>query len=289
MKDNRFKLTALIAVALLAVGVGLGYASQRLRALDGQRLGAGGSPSASNALGLDVDLLLQNVIQRWQQVDGLTADVKWEVHLFGHNLQGIGQYTQTGQGSRQRHGIVLQGGDESSPVYFQQAILASEPVVWSQWQTSVEQSASMVRLNEIAAYEKSMPRAGIAHIVWRLSQAYSFDGVKHIVQGDRQFLLVQGTKRTDWAEGSELLPFLNQDANGASLLLDAASGFPYRIQWEAVTKDRREPLVTVQLLKVRSGVSKNQQLLAPRTIVPDAKDQTESYRMAVMSGAGGRY
>ena len=288
MKDNRFKLTALIAVALLAVGVGLGYASQQFRDSNASGVGAGGS-AADNRLGLDIELLLDNVVTRWQQVDGLTADVSWEVHLFEHTLKGIGEYTQTGRGTSQRHGVILQSTDVHAPMFFQQAVLASESVVWTQWKTSVEESASMVRLNDLAQTHQGMPRAGIAHLVWRMQQSYTFTSIEKVVQGQRQLLLVRGTKKVDPNNQVPLLPFLDKQVEGASLLLDAASGFPHRIQWESIEHDQRKPIVTVDLIRVRSGVSANGQLLSPTTIVPDATDQTEAYRMAVMSGAGGHH
>lgn len=289
MKDNRFKLTALIAVALLAVGVGLGYASQRFHGSNASEIGAGGSATSNGPLGLDIDLLLNNVVTRWQQVDGLTADVSWQVHLFNHTLQGTGEYTQSGRGPAQRHGIILQGTDPAAPVFFQQAMLASESVVWTQWKSSVEESASMVRLDDLAHAHPQMPRAGIAHLIWRMQQSYTFTSIEQVVQGQRQLLLVRGTKKGDASNEAALLPFLNEQANGASLLLDAASGFPHRIQWESVEPTQRKPLVTVDLIRVRGGVSHNSDLLSPKTIVPDATDQTEAYQMAVMSGAGGHY
>lgn len=289
MKDNRFKLTALIAVALLAVGVGLGYASQRLRDSNASGIGAGGTAASGNRLGLDIDLLLKNVVTRWQQVDGLTADVRWQVHLFQHTLQGIGEYTQSGSGPMQRHGVILQSTDPASPMFFQQAVLASEPVVWSQWKTSVEESASMVRLKDLANTHDEMPRAGIAHLIWRMQQSYEFTSVEQVMQGPRQLLLVRGAKRAGAKNRPPIIPFLNEQANGASLLLDAASGFPHRIQWESIKPNQRKPLVTVDLIRVRDGVSPNSQLLSPTTIVPDAIDQTEAYQMAVMAGAGGRH
>lgn len=289
MKDNRFKLTGLIAVALLAVGVGLGYASQRFHASSASGHGAGGKATSENRLGLDIDLLLSNVVTRWQQVDGLTADIQWQVQLLGQNLQGIGEYTQTGRGASQRHGVILKGTDPEAPLFFQQAMLASESVVWSQWKTSVEESATMVRLSNLAQTHQGMPRAGIAHLIWRMQQNYKFTSVEQVVQGERQLLLVRGTKKEDAHHQVHLLPFLSEQANGISLLLDAASGFPHRIQWESIESAQRTPLVTVDLIRVRSGVSPNGDLLSPTTIVPDATDQTEAYRMAVMAGAGGRY
>ncbi|PQO29210.1 hypothetical protein C5Y96_15805 [Blastopirellula marina] len=289
MKDNRFKLTGLIAVALLAVGVGLGYAAQHFHDSNASGLGAGGSAASENRLGLDIDLLLSNVVARWKQVDGLTADINWQVHLFDHTLQGVGEYTQSGRGSSQRHGIILKGADPAAPMFFQQAVLASESVVWTQWKTSVDESASMVRLNDLAQANQEMPRAGIAHLIWRLQQSYAFTSIEHVVQGERQLLLVRGTKKVDAQNNAELLPFIYEQANGASLLLDAASGFPHRIQWESVGHKQRKPLVTIDLIHVRNGVSPNSDLLSPTTIVPDAIDQTEAYQMAVMSGAGGHY
>jgi len=289
MKDNRFKLTALITVALLAVGVGLGYASQRFHDSNASRIGAGGAPNSGNRLGMDIDLLLGNVIARWQQVDALTADVNWQVHLFEHTLQGIGEYTQTGRGTAQRHGVILQAADPAAPMFFQQAILATESVVWTQWKTSVEESASMVRLDDLAGAHPKMPRAGIAHLIWRMRQSYQFTSIEQVVRGDRQLLLVRGTRKTDANQAQAVLPFFNEKAEGVSLLLDAASGFPHRIQWESIDASRRKPLVTVDLIRVRGGVSSNTELLSPRTIVPDATDQTESYRTAVASGAGGHY
>ncbi|QDU74704.1 hypothetical protein Pan97_17170 [Bremerella volcania] len=289
MKDNRFKLTGLIAVALLAVGVGLGYAAQRFHDSNASGIGAGGSAPPENRLGLDIDLLLMNVVTRWQQADALTADVNWQVHLFEHTLQGIGEYTQSGRGPLQRHGVILKSTDPAAPMFFQQAVLASEPVVWTQWKTSLDESASMVRLDDLAHAHPQMPRAGIAHLIWRLQQSYAFTSIEPVMQGERQLLLVRGTKRRDAENDEGLLPFLDQQANGASLLLDAASGFPHRIQWESVESNRRTPLVTVDLIRVRAGVSPNSQLLSPTTIVPDATDQTEAYQMAVTSGAGGHY
>lgn len=289
MKDNRFKLTGLIAVALLAVGVGLGYASQQFHGSNASGIGAGGSTAADNRLGLDIDLLLDNVITRWKQVDGLTADINWQVQLFDHKLQGIGEYTQSGRGSLQRHGIILKSTDAAAPMFCQQAVLASEAVVWTQWKTSVEESASMVRLDQLANGHQEMPRAGIAHLIWRMQQSYTFNSIEQVIQGDRQLLLVRGTKKVNTENKPELFPFFNEQAGGASLLLDAASGFPHRIQWESIEHKQRKPLVTVDLIHVRGGVSPNVDLLSPKTIVPDATDQTEAYQMAVMSGAGGQY
>ncbi|MBA2115843.1 hypothetical protein [Bremerella alba] len=286
MKDNRFKLTALIAVALLAVGVGLGYASQRLRDSSASGVGAGDNATSGNQLGLDIDLLLKNVVDRWQQVDALTADVNWQVHLFGHTLQGIGEYTQSGRGPAQRHGVILKSTSSVAPMFFQQAVLASEAVVWTQWKTNVEESASMVRLDDLAPAHQKMPRAGIAHLIWRMQKSYQFTSIENVVQGQRQLLLVRGSKKGDAAA---LFPFLRQQPNGVSLLLDAGSGFPHRIQWESIEPTQRKPLVTVELVRVRGNVSPNSELLSPRTIVPDATDQTEAYRMAVMAGAGGHY
>lgn len=289
MKDNRFKLTGLFAVALLAIGVGLGYASQRFHDSNASGIGAGGQAASENKLGLDINLLLDNVVARWQQVDGLTADVNWQVHLFQHTLEGIGEYTQSGRGPLQRHGVILKCTDPAAPMFFQQAVLASEPVVWSQWKTSVEESASMVRLNDLAQAHHDMPRAGIAHLIWRMQQSYEFTSIEQVVQGKRQLLLVRGTKKVDANHQAALIPFLSEQAGGASLLLDAASGFPHRIQWESIDATQRKPLVTVDLLRVRDGVSNNSQLLSPTTIVPDAVDQTEAYQMAVMTGAGGHH
>ena len=288
MKDNRFKLTGLIAVALLAVGVGLGYAAQQFHDSSASKNGAGGSTTSGNPLGLDIDLLLDNVVTRWQEVDGLTADVHWQVHLFDHTLHGVGEYTQSGSGTLQRHGVVLKNSDSVAPIFFQQVVLASEAVVWTQWKTAVEESASMVRLNELAGIHHDMPRAGIAHLIWRMQQRYTFTSIERVVQGDRQLLLVQGTEKKDGDAQPSLLPFLNE-ANGVSLLLDASSGFPHRIQWETIQPTQRKPMVTVDLIRVRGGVSPNRDLLSPTTIVPDATDQTEAYQMAVSSGAGGHY
>ncbi|MEW4562390.1 hypothetical protein AB1K70_07685 [Bremerella sp. JC770] len=289
MKDNRFKLTGLIAVALLAIGVGLGYASQRFQDSSASRYGAGESTTPAARLGLDVDLLLSNVVTRWQQVDGLTADVNWQVHLFQHTLEGIGEYTQTGRGPLQRHGVILKSTDPAAPMFFQQAVLASQSVVWTQWKSSVEESASTVRIEDLAHAHPEMPRAGIAHLIWRMQRSYEFTSIEQVVQGKRQLLLVRGTKRTDSENSVAMLPFMDEKANGASLLLDAASGFPHRIQWESVESTHRRPLVTVDLIRVREGVSPNRQLLSPTTIVPDATDQTQAYQMAVRSGAGGHH
>ncbi|GAA4424109.1 hypothetical protein GCM10023155_09740 [Bremerella cremea] len=288
MKDNRFKLTAFLAVALLAAGVAVGAASQSLKQSNREVSRAGGALRSSRLEG-DIDLLLQNVVDRWYRTDGITADVNWQVKLFGQSWGGNGQYTQTGVGAMQRHGIILQGTDPVAPIYFQQAILASEPLLWTQWRTKIDESASMVRLNQVVSSEQTMPRAGIAHLMWRMTQCYHFDTVDRVVQGDRQFLLIRGTKQGGETHEACALPFLDRGANGATLLLDAASGFPHRIQWEAVTSKGRETLVNVELVNVRAGVSSNEDLLAPKTIVPDAVDQTESYRMAVLSGAGGHY
>ncbi len=288
MKDNRFKLTGLIAVALLAVGVGLGYAAQQFHGSNASGNGAGQSGTSANQLGLDIDLLLDNVVTRWQQVDGLTADVKWQVHLFDHILHGTGEYTQSGSGTLQRHGVLLKNTDPVAPMLFQQVVLASEAVVWTQWKTSVEESASMVRLDELAGIHKDMPKAGIAHLIWRLQQSYSFTSIERVVQADRQLLLVQGVQKKTADHQPAILPFLNE-ANGISLLLDASSGFPHRIQWEKIQSTQRKPMVTIDLIHVRGGVSPNRDLLSPTTMVPDAQDQTEAYQMAVMSGAGGHY
>lgn len=289
MKDNRFKLTAIVAIALLAVGVGLGAASQRFRGEATSTSRAGGGSESQNPLQLDIPQLLANVIQRWQQQDGLTADVEWQINLFDQTIRGNGEYTQTGRGRSQRHGLSLHGADTASSIHLQQAVLSTAPVLWTQWKTNIEESASMIRLNEVTSVDPSMPRAGIAHLIWRLQNTYDFHTVQHIRQGDKLFLLLQGTKKDDTQQGTNLLPFLKSEADGISILLDASTGFPHRLQWETVRDSKRETIVRVDLLRIRGQVSTNLELLQPKTMVPDAKDQTETYRLAVTPGAGGRY
>ena len=285
MKDNRFKLTAVLALALLAAGVALGAAAGRFRTTS--QNGAGGAIDVGNQLGIDCDLLLTNVIRRWQQTDGLTADIQWQINLVGHPLQGIGQYTQTGRGTLQRHGILLKGGNPAQPMVLQQAVLASQPILWTQWQSSIEQSASMVRLDEVAMARPELPRAGIAHLIWRLQHAYQFDQAQRIVEGNRQFLLIHGRRRGERPEPDSLVWFLGNDADRVSLLLDAASGFPHRIEWQSIEHGELKPLVTIKLVNVQAGVASNEQLLAPKTFVPDAKDQTQAYLQAIDAEAGG--
>ncbi len=289
MKDNRFKLTATVAIALLAVGVGWGAASQRYRGEDHPSSRAGGDSTSKNPRHLDIQRLLANVIDRWQQQDGLTADIEWQIELFGQTIRGTGEYTQTGQGRSQRHGLSLQADASASSIQLQQAVLSSAPVLWTQWRTNIEESASMIRLNEITSVTPHMPRAGIAHLLWRLQRTYDMDRVRHIQQGDKQFLLIQGTKKGDVRQEMNILPFLNSDARGISILMDASTGFPHRLQWENLNGTRRQAIVTVDLLRVVGKVSDNPELLHPKTIVPDAKDQTETYRLAVTAGAGGPY
>ncbi|RCS41276.1 hypothetical protein DTL42_22175 [Bremerella cremea] len=289
MKDNRFKLTAIAAIALLAVGVGLGAASQRFRGEANPTSRAGGGSESQNPLHLNIPQLLANVIQRWQQQDGLTADVVWQVDLFGQTIHGTGEYTQTGRGRSQRHGLSLRGADSASSIQLQQAVLSTAPVLWTQWKTNIEESASMIRLNEITSVDPNMPRAGIAHLIWRLQNTYDFNTVQHIRQGEKLFLLLQGIKKAGKEQEMNLLPFLKSEADGISILLDASTGFPHRLQWETLHDSRRVPIVKVDLIHIRGQVSANTELLQPKTIVPDAKDQTETYRLAVSSGAGGRY
>ncbi|WP_146118442.1 hypothetical protein [Blastopirellula marina] len=278
-----------MAVALLAVGVGFGAASQRFRAEGNQASRAGGDSESKNPLHLDIPRLLANVIDRWQQQDGLTADIQWQIDLFGQTIRGTGEYTQTGRGRSQRHGLSLQGDATAASIQLQQAVLSSAPVLWTQWRTNIDESASMIRLNEIASAEPNMPRAGIAHLIWRLQQTYDLDQVRHYQQSDKQFLLLQGTKKGGVTHDTPILPFLGTEAGGISILLDASTGFPHRLQWEKLNGKRRDPIVTVDLLHVTGKVSENPELLQPKTIVPDAKDQTETYRLAVTTGAGGRY
>lgn len=285
MKDNRFKLTAVLALALLAAGVALGAAAGRFQAT--KPAGAGGANDVGNNLGIDCDLLLTNVIGRWQQTDGLTADIQWQVNLVGHPLKGVGQYTQTGRGTLQRHGILLKGGDPAAPMILQQAVLASQPILWTQWQSTIEQAASMVRLDQITMAHPEMPRAGIAHLIWRLQHAYQFDQAERIVEGKRQFLLLHGSRRGARPEPDSLVWFLGEDADRVSLLLDAASGFPHHIEWQSVESSRPKTLVTIKLVNVRAGVSTNEQLLAPKTFVTDAQDQTQVYLQAISAKAGG--
>lgn len=289
MKDNRFKLTAIVAIALLAVGVGLGAASQRFREGTNPGSRAGGDREMASDHQLDIQQLMVNVIDRWQQQDGLSADITWQIDLFGQTISGTGEYTQIGRGRSQRHGLALRGHDSASSIELQQALLASAPVLWTQWRTSIEQSASMIRLNEITSVDSDMPRAGIAHLIWRLQNTYDLNQIRQIRQGDRQFLLVQGTKKKSVHHEMEVMPFLDSEAGGISILIDASTGFPHRMQWENFNGMQRKAIVTVDLLRVVGKVSDNPELLQPKTIVPDAKDQTENYRMAIMPGAGGRY
>lgn len=289
MKDNRFKLTAFLTLALLAVGVGLGAASQRMHHRDDESSEAGGPRRNNQTTNIDIDRFLASIVQRWQQQDGLTADVVWQIEMFGQTIRGTGEYTQTGQGARQRHGLVLQGEDPKSPVFLQQTVLASSPVLWTQWKTSIDESASTIRLSELTAANPQMPPAGLAHLLWRLRNSYDFDYAQRVMQNDREFLLVRGTKKGGQRPEDDVLPFLDANANGLSLWFDASTGFPHRMKWESIEKDRRSPVVTVDLLHVRGSVSANTALLQPKRIVPGAKDQTEAYRLAVLPGAGGAY
>ena len=289
MKDNRFKLTAFLTLALLAVGVGLGTASQRMKHRGGESSRAGGPYAEKDVANIDIDRFLASIVQRWQQQDGLTADVVWQIEMFGQTIRGTGEYTQSGQGYRQRHGLVLQGEDPKSPILLQQAVLASSPVLWTQWKTSIDESASTIRLSELTSANPQMPQAGLAHLLWRLQTAYDFDHAERIMVEDREFLVVRGTKKGGLQPDSNVLPFLDANANGISLWFDASTGFPHRMKWESIEKDRRAAVVTVSLQRVRGTVSANTALLQPKKFVPDAKDQTEAYRLAVLPGAGGAY
>lgn len=301
MKANRFTLTAFLALALLAAGVGLGAAAQWFQENTAHASAAPAVDSLGEigqVAGLDLDLLLNNVVDRWQLQESLTADVRWKVHLFGATISGAGEYTQSGRGAAQRHGLYLSADDPQFPMTLRQAVLSREPVLWTQWRSTLEESATMVRLADIKAAAqrrtessgREMPTAGIAHLIWRLRQAYDFQTARHIVVGQRQLLLVQGVAKNNSAKEMVVLPFLDRKADGTSLLLDAATGFPYRIQWEAVeSKDmgsaRRCPLVTVDLFHVRLESSANPELLQPNTVVPNATDETEGYRMGVLGDA----
>lgn len=302
MKANRFKLTALFAVALLAAGVGLGAAAQHLQE-EGPGPASDAPTHTGDDLGLDLELLLDNITDRWQQQDQLTAQVRWQVQLFGSTISGAGEYTQAGRGSAQRHGLLLTADDPQFPMTLQQAVLSREPILWTQWRSSLEQSATMIRLADVAAASRKhsagreMPTAGLAHLIWRLRQAYDFQTARHVVYGQRQLLLVQGVARTDASAEVNVLPFLDRRAEGASILLDATTGFPHRIQWEAIeekpdatpshnsgkrSSGKRSPIVTVDLFQVRLEDSANADLLQPKTVVPDATDETSAYRTAVL-------
>lgn len=289
MKDNRFKLTAFLTLALLAVGVGLGAASQRMHKHEEENARAGGPGFEKEAARIDIDRFLSSIVQRWQQQEGLTADVVWQIEMFGQTIRGTGEYTQSGQGHQQRHGLVLHGDDPKSPILLQQAVLASSPVLWTQWKTSIDESASTIRLSELTSANPQMPRAGLAHLLWRLQTSYHFDHAERVMRNEREFLLVRGTRKGGLNPENNLFPFLDANANGISLWFDASTGFPHRLKWESIEQNRRVDVVTVDLLRVRGMVSSNTALLQPKKIVPDAKDQTESYRLAVLPGAGGAY
>ncbi len=292
MKANRRNLSAVFALALLAAGVGLGAAAQQFQAQPAPSSSAADQGLKSPYTPQQLERLLENITAKWQTHDGLSANLQWEVRLFGQTLRGAGEYAQVAQGANQRHGLRLYALEPTLPLSVQQAVLGPNRVLWTQWRTTLDEAASTVRLNDVATagqgitsdggLNTQMPLVGIAHLVWRLNHGYQFDTAGYVAYRGQSGLLVRGESRLTTAP--PLLPFLDENVRGVSLVLNTETGFPLRIQWEKIDDNRaRQVVVAVDFQDVRFEADRHSPLLQPKKVVPGAKDETQRYIEAIIS------
>jgi len=301
MKDNRFKLTALVALALLAVGVGLGAAGHRFRSTPNTNSAPAIESSQWETYSLDIEGALSSMIHRWSHEDQLSADVRWQVRLFDQTLSGTGRYVQQGRGAHQRHGLEMATTSPQLPFSMRQTLLADDATLLTQWDTSLEQSASMIRLGEVdrrlqltssqSPGADQFVYAGLAHFLWRMRLAYQFDRAQKRNTGDRAMIVLHGKRRNDGQkQGDQLLHFLENDANAIAIYVDAKTGFPHRMVWgkRSGKQDNLEvePQLLVDLFNVGYQSSDHSDLLKPTTGGVNSVDATEDYLLAILRDLG---